>query len=140
MGVQQAEGDTRFNSSKHWYKIFQAPQIFLEQRVGPRHRGSTTAPQKSSPATSRTEASPQDPPSSGPTRTASAHEPESVRAEIGPAEAGDETRGESARETKVEGPTSETKGSRSEADTTGGTSHFRAELSAVTKWAFPSLD
>ena len=36
---------------------------------------------------SRTEASPQDPPSSGSTRTASAHDPENVRAGIGPAEA-----------------------------------------------------
>ena len=58
--------------------------------IGPRHlRRATIAPQRSSPATSRTEAPPQDPPSSGSTCTASAHGPESVRAGIGPAEAGE---------------------------------------------------
>ena len=131
MGVQQAEGDTRINRKHH--KIFQEPQIFREQRVGPRHlRGATTAPQRSSPATSRTEAFPHDPASSGLTRTASAHDPESARAGRGPAEAGErDTRRERAR-TKVEGPRSEANGSRSEAETIGGTLLFRAELSTVT--------
>ena len=83
VGVQQAEGDTRVNSKQHKKKK-------LQQRVvGPRHlRGATTAPQRSSRAASRTEASPQDPPCSGSTRSASARDPESVRTGIGPAEAG----------------------------------------------------
>ena len=114
MGVQQAEGDTRINIKHH--KYFRHHKYFAssEHRTETSPRSNNTAPQRSSPTTSRTEASPQDPPSSGSTRTASAQDPESVR------------------ETKVEGPRSEANGSRSEAETIGGTSHFRAELSAVT--------
>ena len=52
--------------------------------------------------------------SSGSLCSAAARDPESVRARIGPAEAGNETRGESARKTKVEDPKSEANGSRQE--------------------------
>ena len=56
-----------------------------------------------------------------------------MRAGIGPAEAGERDPRRDARETKVEGSGSEANGSRSEAEMRGGTSLFRAELSAVTK-------
>ena len=64
---------------------------------------------------------------------ASAHDPESVRAGIGPAEARErDPRRERARN-EGRGPEIGGEGSRSEAETIGGTSIFRAELSAVTK-------
>ena len=44
-----------------------------------------------------------------------------------------EKRDPGARETKVEGPRSEANGSRTEAETIGGTLLARAELSAFTK-------
>ena len=64
---------------------------------------------------------------SGSLCSAAARDPESLRAGIGPAEAGDKTRNENAREMKVEGPRPEANGSRSEAERIGAS------------WRFPAL-
>ena len=89
VGTQQAEGDTRVNKQQA-PQIFQAPQLNISPaaiRTETSPRSNTTAKIFCSTA-SRTGASPQDPPSSGSTRSSSVRDPESVRTGIGPTEAG----------------------------------------------------